>query len=52
MFEELEKINSRPNPFEFYTASDLWADKHTSNICEWVPFSITGEMQDIASSKY
>jgi cyclopropane fatty-acyl-phospholipid synthase-like methyltransferase len=23
MFEELEKINTRPEPFEFYTASDL-----------------------------
>ena len=30
MFEELEKINTRPEPFEFYTASDLWADEHTS----------------------
>ena len=30
MFEELEKINERPEPFEFYTASDLWADEHTS----------------------
>ena len=30
MFEELEKINSRPKPFEYYTASDLWADEHTS----------------------
>ena len=30
MFEELEKINERPEPFQFYTASDLWADEHTS----------------------
>lgn len=30
MFEELEKINTRPGPFEFYTASDLWTDEHTS----------------------
>ncbi len=30
MFEELERINSRPEPFEFYTASDLWTDEHTS----------------------
>ena len=30
MFEELEKINTRPRPFEFYTASDLWTDEHTS----------------------
>jgi len=30
MFEILEKINSRPKPFEYYTASDLWTDEHTS----------------------
>jgi SAM-dependent methyltransferase len=30
IFEELEKINERPEPFQFYTASDLWADEHTS----------------------
>jgi 2-polyprenyl-3-methyl-5-hydroxy-6-metoxy-1,4-benzoquinol methylase len=30
MFEELERINERPEPFQFYTASDLWTDEHTS----------------------
>lgn len=30
VFEELERINERPEPFEFYTASDLWTDEHTS----------------------
>jgi len=30
MFEELERINARPKPFEFYTASDLWTEEHTS----------------------
>ncbi len=30
MFEEVEQINTRPKPFEFYTASDLWTDEHTS----------------------
>ncbi|MFZ7127685.1 MAG: class I SAM-dependent methyltransferase [Desulfobacterales bacterium] len=30
MFEALEKINERPEPFQFYTASDLWTDEHTS----------------------
>jgi cyclopropane fatty-acyl-phospholipid synthase-like methyltransferase len=30
MFKNLELINSRPEPFEFYTASDLWTDEHTS----------------------
>jgi len=30
MFEELERINARPEPLQFYTASDLWTDEHTS----------------------
>jgi SAM-dependent methyltransferase len=30
MFEQLERINERPAPFEFYTAGDLWTDEHTS----------------------
>ncbi len=29
-YEELETINLRPKPFEFYTASDLWTDEYTS----------------------
>jgi cyclopropane fatty-acyl-phospholipid synthase-like methyltransferase len=30
LFLDLESINTRPRPFEFYTASDLWTDEHTS----------------------
>ena len=30
MFDQLDQINFRPKPFEFYTASDLWTDDHTS----------------------
>ena len=30
MFEEIEKINTRPEPFEFYTADELWTDEYTS----------------------
>ena len=30
MFEQLERINARPKPFQFYTASDLWTNEHTS----------------------
>ncbi len=30
MFEQLEGINTRPEPFECYTAKDLWTDDHTS----------------------
>jgi 2-polyprenyl-3-methyl-5-hydroxy-6-metoxy-1,4-benzoquinol methylase len=30
LFKKLEEINSRPDPFQFYTAADLWTDEHTS----------------------
>ena len=30
LFKELKEINSRPAPFQFYTADELWADEHTS----------------------
>ncbi|MFC1585970.1 SAM-dependent methyltransferase [Fibrobacterota bacterium] len=30
MFKELEEINSRPAPFEFYTAEELWTNEHTA----------------------
>ncbi len=30
MFNQLVEINSRPKPFQFYTAADLWTDEHTS----------------------
>jgi cyclopropane fatty-acyl-phospholipid synthase-like methyltransferase len=30
MFKELKEINSRPEPFQFYTANELWANEHTS----------------------
>lgn len=30
MFEQLKKINSRPAPFQYYTAAELWANDHTS----------------------
>jgi len=29
-FNELEKINQKPEPFQFYTADGLWTDPHTS----------------------
>ena len=31
MFEALRAINSRPKPFEFYTAADLWTEDHISS---------------------
>ena len=30
MFKELKEINSRPTPFQFYTAEELWTNEHTS----------------------
>ena len=30
MFKDLKEINSRPKPFEFYTADELWTNEHTS----------------------
>ena len=30
MYQQLDKINERPKPFQFYTARDLWTDEHTS----------------------
>lgn len=30
MFNELENINKRPEPFEVYTADKLWTDEHIS----------------------
>ncbi|HOP27924.1 MAG TPA: class I SAM-dependent methyltransferase [Spirochaetota bacterium] len=30
MFNELSEINRRPEPYEFYTAAELWTDEYTS----------------------
>ena len=30
MFKELKELNSRPAPFQFYTANELWANENTS----------------------
>lgn len=46
MFEELEKINRRPEPFAFYTASDLWTDEHTSQ--QMISFHLNEEI-DVSS---
>lgn len=47
-FQELEKINTRPRPFEFYTASDLWTDEHTSH--QMLSFHLN-ENIDVSSRK-
>ncbi len=46
MFDELEKINSRPEPFEFYTASDLWTDNYISE--QMLSFHLNGDI-DVSS---
>ncbi len=48
MFEELERISSRPKPFEFYTASELWTDEHTSG--QMLAFHLDGEV-DVSSRR-
>jgi 2-polyprenyl-3-methyl-5-hydroxy-6-metoxy-1,4-benzoquinol methylase len=30
LFDELREINEKPEPFQYYTAGDLWTDEHTS----------------------
>jgi 2-polyprenyl-3-methyl-5-hydroxy-6-metoxy-1,4-benzoquinol methylase len=46
MFKELEKVNKRPEPFQFYTASDLWTDDHTSK--QMLSFHLN-EANDVSS---
>ncbi|OGQ90024.1 MAG: SAM-dependent methyltransferase [Deltaproteobacteria bacterium RIFOXYC2_FULL_48_10] len=48
MFEELGRINERPEPFEFYTAKDLWTDEHTS--AQMLSFHLNGGI-DVSSRK-
>jgi len=46
MFQELKEINSRPSPFQFYTADDLWTDKHISE--QMLKYHLNGSV-DISS---
>jgi SAM-dependent methyltransferase len=46
VFEKLEEINRRPEPFEFYTAIDLWTDEHTSE--QMLKFHLNEDI-DVAS---
>ena len=48
MFRKLEEMNTRPMPFEFYTASELWTDEHTSE--QMLTFHLN-ENTDVASRK-
>jgi cyclopropane fatty-acyl-phospholipid synthase-like methyltransferase len=48
VFEKIENINTRPAPFEFYTASDLWTDEHTSE--QMLRFHLNEDI-DVSSRK-
>ncbi|MPM37172.1 Ubiquinone biosynthesis O-methyltransferase [bioreactor metagenome] len=48
LFEDLEAINSRPEPFAFYTARALWSDGHISE--KMLSFHLD-ENVDVASRK-
>ncbi len=46
MFKELQEINSRPAPFQFYTADDLWTTEHTSK--QMLEYHLNGSI-DVSS---
>jgi len=48
MFKELKEINSRPSPFQFYTADELWTNEHTSK--QMLEYHLN-ESIDVASRK-
>ena len=48
VFFKLEEINSRPEPFEFYTANELWTDEHTSK--QMLAYHLNGEI-DVSSRR-
>lgn len=49
MFTQLEEINARPKPFEFYTAAELWADDYISK--QMLTFHLNGAV-DISSRRF
>ena len=49
MFEQLEDINNRPEPFECYTAADLWAGNHTSE--QMLAYHLNADI-DVSSRRF
>lgn len=49
MYETLKKINSRPRPYEFYTADILWTDEYISQ--QMLSFHMNKDT-DLASRKH
>jgi hypothetical protein len=46
MFTELEEINSRPDPFQYYSAEELWTDPPSpdkSGFGEQAGLSVSGK---------
>jgi len=48
MFTELKEINRRPEPFQYYTAEELWTDAHTSK--QMLAYHLNEEV-DVSSRK-
>ena len=48
MFEKLKEINSRPKPFEFYTADELWTNEHTA--AQMLQYHLNGSI-DVSSRR-
>ena len=48
MYELLESINHRPQPFEYYTAEELWTNEHTAE--QMLQFHLN-EAIDVSSRK-
>jgi 2-polyprenyl-3-methyl-5-hydroxy-6-metoxy-1,4-benzoquinol methylase len=48
MLKELKEINSRPSPYQFYTADELWTNEHTSK--QMLEYHINEEV-DVSSRK-
>lgn len=46
MFNELKEINSRPLPYQFYTADELWTDEHTAQ--QMLQYHLNGDV-DLSS---
>ena len=46
MYKALEAINARPDPYQYYTAEELWTDEHTSK--QMLSFHLNSEI-DVSS---
>ena len=49
LYELLKEINSRPKPFEVYTADKLWTNEYTSE--QMLQYHLNGEV-DVSSRKF